>query len=37
VDDVPDLLRRAGFAEVAETGSDVHRWVGRYTLYRGIA
>ena len=37
VDDVPDLLRRAGFAEVAETGSDVHRWVGRYTLYRGTA
>ncbi|SDM00706.1 Methyltransferase domain-containing protein [Geodermatophilus siccatus] len=34
VDDVPDLLRRAGFAEVVETGSDVHRWVGRYTLYR---
>ncbi len=37
VDDVPDLLRRAGFADVVETGSDVHRWVGRYTLYRGTA
>jgi ubiquinone/menaquinone biosynthesis C-methylase UbiE len=37
VDDVPDLLRRAGFAEIAETGSAVHRWVGRYTLYRATA
>ena len=37
VDDVPDLLRRAGFAEVVETGSDVHRWVGRYTTYRATA
>ncbi|WP_100501064.1 class I SAM-dependent methyltransferase [Geodermatophilus chilensis] len=37
VDDVPDLLRRAGFAEVVETGSDVHRWVGRYTSYRATA
>ncbi len=37
VSDVPDLLRRAGFAEVVETGSDVHRWLGRYTLYRGTA
>ena len=37
VDDVLHLLRRAGFAEVVETGSDVHRWVGRYTSYRGTA
>jgi ubiquinone/menaquinone biosynthesis C-methylase UbiE len=37
VDDVPDLLRRAGFAEVAQTGSAVHRWVGRYTSYRATA
>jgi ubiquinone/menaquinone biosynthesis C-methylase UbiE len=34
VDDVPDLLRRAGFREVTETGTDVHRLVGRFTLYR---
>src|SRR5688500_6044712 len=37
VDDVPDLLRRAGFREVTETGTDVHRLVGRYTLYRATA
>jgi ubiquinone/menaquinone biosynthesis C-methylase UbiE len=37
VDDVPDLLRRAGFAEVVETRSDVHRWVGRVTSYRATA
>ncbi len=37
VDDVPGLLRRAGFAEVGETGSYVHRWVGRYTSYRATA
>ena len=37
VDDVPDLLRRAGFAEVVETRSDVHRWVGRFTSYRATA
>ncbi len=37
VDDVPDLLRRAGFAEVVQTGSAVHRWVGRYTSYRAPA
>ena len=37
VDDVPDLLRRAGFAEVAETGTDVHRLFGRYTCYRATA
>jgi ubiquinone/menaquinone biosynthesis C-methylase UbiE len=37
VDDVPGLLRRAGFAEVGETGSHVHRWVGRYTSYRATA
>ena len=37
VDDVPNLLRRAGFTEAVETGSDVHRWVGRYTCYRASA
>jgi ubiquinone/menaquinone biosynthesis C-methylase UbiE len=37
VDDVPGLLRRAGFAEVEETRSDVHRWIGRYTSYRATA
>jgi hypothetical protein len=37
VDNVPDLLRRAGFAEVVETGSDVHRWIGRFTSYRATA
>jgi ubiquinone/menaquinone biosynthesis C-methylase UbiE len=37
VDDIPGLLRRAGLAEVVETGSDVHRWVGRYAFYRGTA
>jgi len=37
VDDAPDLLRRAGFAEVAQTGSAVHRWIGRYTSYRATA
>lgn len=37
VDDVPDLLHRAGFAEVAATGSAVSRGVGRYTLYRATA
>ena len=37
VDDVPDLLRRAGFREVAQTGSDVHRWIGRFTSYRATA
>jgi ubiquinone/menaquinone biosynthesis C-methylase UbiE len=37
VDDVPDLLHRAGFAEVAQTGSAVHRWIGRYTSYRATA
>ncbi|MGY1822622.1 class I SAM-dependent methyltransferase [Geodermatophilus sp. SYSU D00079] len=31
---LPDLLRRAGFAEVAETGSDSRRRVGRFTFYR---
>ena len=37
VDDVPGLLRRAGFAEVKETRSDVHSWIGRYTSYRATA
>ena len=37
VDDIPGLLRRAGFPEVAETGSDVHRWIGRFTTYRATA
>jgi len=37
VDDVPGLLRRAGFTEVEETRSDVHRWIGRYTSYRATA
>jgi SAM-dependent methyltransferase len=31
---LPDLLRRAGFAEVTETGSDSRRRVGRFTFYR---
>jgi hypothetical protein len=34
---VPDLLRRAGFTEVSETGSDVRRPVGRFTFYRAVA
>lgn len=34
VDDVPRLLRRAGFARVVETGTEVHRWIGHYTSYR---
>ncbi len=33
---IPDLLRRAGFADVAETGSDVRRHVGRFTFYRAV-
>ncbi|MGY1633809.1 class I SAM-dependent methyltransferase [Geodermatophilus sp. SYSU D01186] len=31
---LPDLLRRAGFTEVTETGSDSRRHVGRFTFYR---
>jgi len=37
VDDVPDLLSRAGFRDVAATGSHVHRLFGPYTLYRATA
>ncbi|MGY1636315.1 class I SAM-dependent methyltransferase [Geodermatophilus sp. SYSU D00742] len=32
--DLPDLLRRAGFTEVAVTGSDSRRWIGSFTSYR---
>jgi hypothetical protein len=32
-----DLLRRAGFTDVSETGSDVRRHVGRFTFYRAVA
>ena len=34
---IPDLLRRAGFPDVSETGSDVRRHVGRLTFYRAVA
>jgi SAM-dependent methyltransferase len=34
---IPDLLRRAGFTDVAETRSDVRRPVGRFTFYRATA
>jgi len=34
---IPDLLRRAGFIDVSETGSDVRRHVGRFTFYRAVA
>jgi ubiquinone/menaquinone biosynthesis C-methylase UbiE len=34
---IPDLLRRAGFLDVTETGSDVRRHVGRFTFYRAGA
>ncbi len=34
---VPDLLRRAGFIDVSETGSDARRHVGRFTFYRAVA
>ena len=34
---IPDLLRRAGFLEVGETGSDVRRPLGRFTFYRAVA
>ena len=33
---IPDLLRRAGFDGVAETGTDVRRRVGRFTFYRAV-
>jgi ubiquinone/menaquinone biosynthesis C-methylase UbiE len=33
---VPDLLRRAGFPDVSETGSDARRHVGRFTFYRAV-
>jgi ubiquinone/menaquinone biosynthesis C-methylase UbiE len=34
---IPDLLHRAGFHDVSETGSDVRRHVGRFTFYRAVA
>ncbi len=34
---IPDLLRRAGFTDVSETGSDVRRHVGRFAFYRAVA
>ena len=34
---IPDLLRRAGFSEVTETGSEVRRHLGRFTFYRATA
>jgi ubiquinone/menaquinone biosynthesis C-methylase UbiE len=34
---IPDLLRRAGFTDVRETGSDVRRHVGRFTFYRAVS
>jgi SAM-dependent methyltransferase len=34
VEGIPDLLRRAGFADVAETGSGERRPIGRFTTYR---
>jgi ubiquinone/menaquinone biosynthesis C-methylase UbiE len=34
---IPDLLRRAGFLDVRETGSDTRRHVGRVTFYRAVA
>ncbi len=34
---IPDLLGRAGFGDVSETGSDVRRHVGRFTFYRAVA
>jgi hypothetical protein len=36
-DGIPDLLRRAGFIDVSETGSDVRRHVGRFTFFRAVA
>ncbi|MGY1691974.1 class I SAM-dependent methyltransferase [Geodermatophilus sp. SYSU D01105] len=37
VDGIPDLLRRAGFTDVAETGSGEHRRIGRFAVYRATA
>jgi ubiquinone/menaquinone biosynthesis C-methylase UbiE len=34
---IPDLLRRAGFLDVRETGSEARRHVGRVTFYRAVA
>jgi ubiquinone/menaquinone biosynthesis C-methylase UbiE len=34
---IPDLLRRAGFLDVSEPGSDVRRHLGRFTFYRAVA
>ncbi|SDN38924.1 class I SAM-dependent methyltransferase [Geodermatophilus sp. DSM 45219] len=34
VEDAPELLARAGFRDVAATGTHVHRLFGAYTLYR---
>jgi SAM-dependent methyltransferase len=34
---IPDLLRRGGFLDVRETGSDVRRHVGRLTFYRAVS
>jgi ubiquinone/menaquinone biosynthesis C-methylase UbiE len=34
---IPGLLRRAGFRDVSETGSDVRRHLGRFTYYRAAA
>ena len=36
-DGIPDLLRRAGFTDVSEIGSDARRHVGRFTFYRAAA
>ncbi|NEK59924.1 methyltransferase domain-containing protein [Geodermatophilus sabuli] len=32
--DIPGLLRRVGFGDVTETGSSIHRRIGRATSYR---
>jgi ubiquinone/menaquinone biosynthesis C-methylase UbiE len=34
---IPELLRRAGFTDVTETGSEARRRVGRFTFYRALA
>ena len=31
---IPDLLQRAGFLDVRETGSDARRHVGRFTFHQ---
>lgn len=33
-DDIPDMLRRVEFGDLAVTGSAVHRRIGRYSFYR---